>query len=454
MIGKILLRRLEHSPAETNPLEFRREVELEYLAAIGKGRHAIAAVACIAGDAIVEVEHEKTRAARDRVSPPYRAASSYHSFEFASGDDSAIGVTPSRVVNIRDLRLVAGTRCSNCDERFDHGRMLGRRACRLQVLTTTIGKEFSRLEKGVAGAVAVAILRSDFAVKGARSESPCFEKSPLMPVQSPAFPNHYKNRIGAAVVAALICLSVGASADTWRASYNVSLIGIEIGKADVVGRISPTQYQVEGRAKIAGLASLLSSARGAASGSGAIDSGRVLPATFATTAANSKMTRTIRMALAGGDVTGLDIAPPIVDKPGRIPLRAQDERDVIDPLGAIIVPLAGRGPLIGPAACNRSVPIFDGYTRFDIRLSYVGERQATAKGYSGPVVVCSARYVPVAGHNPDRPAIKFMVDNREMEVWLAPIESAHVLVPFRASVLTMVGTAVVEASEFSVQGDK
>jgi hypothetical protein len=275
-----------------------------------------------------------------------------------------------------------------------------------------------------------------------------------MRVQSSAFPNRCASRIGIAFFAALMCASGGVRADTWRATYNVSLIGLEIGRVEISGEISATAYHVEGSAKIVGLATLLSSARGAASGSGSIAPGKVLPATFATTAANSKMTRTVRMALSDGDVIGVAISPPIVDKPGRIPLRAEDERGVIDPLGAILVPVAGREPLVGPAACSRSVPIFDGYTRFNIQLAYVGERTVAVKGYSGPVVVCSARYIPVSGHNPDRPAIKFMVENREMEVWLAPISSAHVLVPFRVSVLTMIGTTIVEASEFSVQPDK
>jgi hypothetical protein len=156
------------------------------------------------------------------------------------------------------------------------------------------------------------------------------------------------------------------------------------------------------------------------------------------------------MALSDGAVTGVDISPPIEDKPGRVPLRDQDKLGVVDPVGSIVVPVAGNAPLIGPAACDRSIPIFDGYTRFDVKLSYVGQRRVAAKGYSGPVVVCAARYVPISGHNPDRPAVKFMVDNRQMEVWLAPIESARVLVPFRASVRTMIGTTIVEASEFSV----
>jgi hypothetical protein len=275
-----------------------------------------------------------------------------------------------------------------------------------------------------------------------------------MRVPSAALFGRCAKQIGAGLLAGLLLAAERADADTWRASYSVSLIGLPIGRVDISGKISPTAYHVEGNAKIVGLASLLSSARGAATGSGSIAPGKVLASTFATTAANSKMVRTVRMALADGDVIGVDISPPIVDKPGRIPLRAEDTHGIVDPLGAIFVPVAGREPLVGPAACNRSVPIFDGYTRFNIQLAYVGERHVTAKGYSGPVVVCSARYIPIAGHDPERPAIKFMVENREMEVWLAPIESARVLVPFRASVSTMIGTTVVEASEFSVQADK
>jgi hypothetical protein len=41
-----------------------------------------------------------------------------------------------------------------------------------------------------------------------------------------------------------------------------------------------------------------------------------------------------------------------------------------------------------------------------------------------------------------------MADNKDLEVWLAPIASDHVLIPFRVSVRTMIGTTVIEAQEF------
>ena len=103
----------------------------------------------------------------------------------------------------------------------------------------------------------------------------------------------------------------------------------------------------------------------------------------------------------------------------------------------------------GEGVCNRILPIFDGGARFNITLSYSGTKQVKAKGYSGPAMVCSARYTPVAGHRPDKPATKFMADNRDLEVWMAPVGQTHVAAPFKISVKTMTGTAVIEALEFS-----
>jgi hypothetical protein len=239
-----------------------------------------------------------------------------------------------------------------------------------------------------------------------------------------------------------------AGADVLHATYRVSLVGLPIGAANLNAQLSPTSYAIVADGKLTGLARLFSNARGASTGQGSIVQGHVSPATFATIAASSNMTRTIRMAIAGNAVTGVAIEPPFQDKPDRVPLGPHDEQNIVDPVGAVVFPAPASGPLVSPAACNRKIPIFDGYTRFDIDLSYVGERNVRAKGYSGPVAVCEFRYVPISGHQRDRPATKFMTDNKDLEVWLAPIERDHVLIPFRVSARTMIGTTVIEASEF------
>ena len=77
-------------------------------------------------------------------------------------------------------------------------------------------------------------------------------------------------------------------------------------------------------------------------------------------------------------------------------------------------------------------------------------RAVKARGYSGEVAVCSARYKPVSGHRPNRQSTKFMADNKNIEVWLMPIEGARALAPYRISVATMVGSVVIEATNVAL----
>ena len=41
------------------------------------------------------------------------------------------------------------------------------------------------------------------------------------------------------------------------------------------------------------------------------------------------------------------------------------------------------------------------------------------------------QFTPIAGYVPSRPAIKYLIQQRDIEVWLAPIAATRVVVPFR-----------------------
>ncbi len=241
-----------------------------------------------------------------------------------------------------------------------------------------------------------------------------------------------------------------APTDAIRMRYGVSLIGLPIGTATISGFVAPTDYRVELATKLTGLASLLSSSRGAATATGTMVAGRALPASYATTSASSQASRTIRMAMKAGTVEDVDISPPFDPWVSRVPVTAADKHNIIDPLGAFVMTVPGTGDLVGPAACNRTIPVFDGATRFDLTLSYVGTRHAQTKGFDGEVSVCAVRYRPIAGHRADGKATQFMADNKDIEVWLAPVAGTRVVFPFRISVLTLLGTAVIQAEEFGV----
>jgi hypothetical protein len=244
--------------------------------------------------------------------------------------------------------------------------------------------------------------------------------------------------------------SAAGAADTVQVAYSVKLVGLALGGAGLQATIDPSSYRVEVNAKLSGVASAVSKSEGAAQSSGEIAQGRVLPSAYATTSSNSRETRTVRMALNSGTVRAVEITPPFEEPAGRVPVTEAHKRGVLDPLSALVMPAVHAGPVLAPAACERTLPVYDGYTRFDVQLSYVGQREVKARGYSGPVVVCAARYKPVAGHRPDRRSTKFMADNKNIQVWLMPVEGVRALAPYRISVGTMVGEVVIEATNVQI----
>jgi Protein of unknown function (DUF3108) len=254
----------------------------------------------------------------------------------------------------------------------------------------------------------------------------------------------------ATVVAALPLAAAQARAVTLNVDYGLYLAGIPIGSAEVKGTFEGTQYRLELQARLSGLGALVGG-DGSATAAGSMASARPTPSAFAARARTSAGERTLRMGLVGGNAVAVSIEPPLDPKLDKVPLAEIHKRAIIDPLSAVVAPVV-RGALSEPSNCNRTVPVFDGGTRFDMVLSYAGTRKVEKPGYSGPVLVCNVRYVPIAGHRPNRPATRFMQENRDISVWLAPVEGARVLVPIRISLKTMIGTSVVEATRFALDG--
>jgi hypothetical protein len=242
-----------------------------------------------------------------------------------------------------------------------------------------------------------------------------------------------------------------AAAEVIAARYAVTLVGFRIGEASARGAVSAAAYRVALDARLTGLAEWLAHMRIALASSGEIRRGNVLPNAYATTAASERDTRTVRMALNAGNVRAVDISPPLEDESIRIPVSSAEKRNVLDPTSALIMAVPAGEPLVGPAACNRTLQIYDGVVRFDLMMSYTGTRDVTAIGYNGPVSVCAVRYKPIAGHRYDSRSTKFMAQNHDIEVWLAPIERAHVVIPFHIGLRTMAGMATVDAVELHLQ---
>ncbi|SFL83625.1 DUF3108 domain-containing protein [Methylorubrum salsuginis] len=233
--------------------------------------------------------------------------------------------------------------------------------------------------------------------------------------------------------------------------YSVNLAGIPIGNARLTGAFEGPRYRMDVSAVLTGLVGAVTGGQGSARSSGTLAQAP-LPNAFSIATRTSNSGIAVRMALANGNVTQAEVTPPLLDTGDRVPVTAAVKRGVVDPASALAMPARTKGALLDPENCNRTLPVFDGATRFDVVLSYGETREIQKPGYAGPVLVCNARYVAIAGHRPDRPGVKFMEENRDMSVWLAPVEAARVLVPMRIAVRTTLGTNIIEATRWTQSG--
>jgi hypothetical protein len=250
-------------------------------------------------------------------------------------------------------------------------------------------------------------------------------------------------------VAALVVSSVPALAASGavKVRYALTIAGLPIGSASLNATIDDRSYRLDASAKIGGILSLVSDGKGAASASGRIAQNSVVASGYALNTVSADKRQTVQMALAGGRISDLEVKPPVRERPDRIPVTDAHRKGVIDPLSALLMPVKAG---LDKSGCNRTLPVFDGAQRFDVVLSYSRTESVSGDGgYAGPALVCSARYVPIAGHRPKREQTRFMEENRDLEVWLVPIGDTEILAPWRIVVGTQIGRLVISAVRFS-----
>ncbi|WP_271199398.1 DUF3108 domain-containing protein [Methylopila turkensis] len=254
--------------------------------------------------------------------------------------------------------------------------------------------------------------------------------------------------------------AVSAAETRVRARYDLTLAGFNIGTASMQAGIQDQSYDLNVSARMTGLARFLTGGRGAATARGAVRDATVAPAAYAINTRSGEKGQVIRFALAAGAIRSMLVEPPARTE-GIVPVSDSDKRGVLDPVSALMMPVAGAGDPLASSSCNRTLPVFDGRQRFDVTLRY--DRTETVKGassapgqYEGQAIVCKASYKAISGHRPGRKQVAFMESNKDMEVWLAPVAGTRALLPWKISVRTEVGVAVIAASSFVVvrPGDK
>lgn len=262
-----------------------------------------------------------------------------------------------------------------------------------------------------------------------------------------------KSPVAAVIGAGLLASAGPASADgQLEAKYALSLAGIEVGRAEVIVNAIDAGYDILGTGRVTGVLRAISSGKGSAAARGGLTAGKSIPRLFVVSARADGKDEIIKFAITDSGVKDLDVTPPPKPYPDRIEITDAHLVNVTDPLTGAFVSVPGKGDMLSAAACDRTVPVFDGRQRYDIVLSFERvEDVAIEKGFSGKAVVCQVRYVPVAGHRPTRSTVKYMQENKDMTVWLVPIAGTRLMAPFKVQVATLVGTVLFEATSFKTE---
>jgi hypothetical protein len=233
------------------------------------------------------------------------------------------------------------------------------------------------------------------------------------------------------------------------ARYTVTLGGLPVGRGTWVVVINDDHFTATANGATAGLMRIFTSGRGQSTARGSVSGGQPVSATYESSIFTDKKYDEVRMVLSGGTVKRYVADPPTVPSPERIPITEAHKRSVSDPMTASIYRVPGSGDTAVPQACQRTLAIFDGRMRYDLRLSFKRlEQVKSEQGYEGAAVVCAVTFAPIAGHVPERAALKYLSALRDMEMWLAPIAGTRVVVPYRVSVPTPIGLGVLQATQF------
>ena len=263
-------------------------------------------------------------------------------------------------------------------------------------------------------------------------------------------------RVSASVCAgALMLLAALPSASAQGrldAQYEASLSGIPVGKGAWTIDISDDQFSASAFGGTTGLMKAFSGSSGTGAAQGRVVNGLPVATNYSASTTTAKKTEAIDMILASGNVREFGIEPePPVD-PDRLPVTEAHRRGVFDPMTGSMLRVPGNADPLSPDVCRAGAAIFDGRMRYDLRLDFKRVETVRAeKGYHGPALVCAVYFSPVAGYIPDRPVIKYLAAQRNIEIAFVPVAGTRILVPFWMKIPTPLGAAMLEATQFITQ---
>ncbi len=250
--------------------------------------------------------------------------------------------------------------------------------------------------------------------------------------------------LATALVFAPIAAPGAAEAQKFSTVYQISLFGLPIAKSSFSGQINGTDFIIDGALRSSGIARVFDDTHGTTKVSGYVENASLVPISYLLNYRSGKKNKSTLIGFSGGTVTKTVNTPELkIRKQGWIPVAKDDLTRVGDPLTSTLVKADGLRDV-----CNRTIRIYDGEMRSDLKLSYAGIKPFSTRGFSGDVVKCNARFIPVSGYRKGSSGTEYLRSKSRMNVTFAPLGATGVFAPVMASIGTKIGTIQIRATRF------
>lgn len=238
--------------------------------------------------------------------------------------------------------------------------------------------------------------------------------------------------------------AAGHAAETpqsFSAEYSISYLGLTIARSRFESTIDDRSFRLGGSLSSAGVAELFDDTKGTTSASGSFVGGVARPDGFAADYTTGKKAKKIAVSFANGSVTStVSVPPPKPRGEDWIKVGEKDLRGVADPLSSTLIRAESLEEV-----CGRTLKVYDGELRADLDLTLVEKGPVSIGGYEGEAVVCSGRFLPVAGYRKGHKSIEYLKNKSRIRITFAPLGTTGVYAPIRATIGTRIGTITIAA---------
>jgi len=233
------------------------------------------------------------------------------------------------------------------------------------------------------------------------------------------------------------------------AQYTISLGAFNLGVFNFEQRRQGKNYTLKSVVELSALLGAFEW-RGITKTSGSIASGKARPENYAFDFRSKGRGGLVRMAFDNGNVVGLSAIPSAPVGGTLVPLKDSHTKSVLDPLTAILT----LSQVHGAKPCGRTLPIFDGKQRFNLTFKFRHyEALPNAANSRQRGVVCQVKYKPLGGYVANSDTRKYAAENN-IEIAFRPVEGGALMVPYRFSLPTVIGTARLDLRKLNVSAGR